>query len=548
MPHMQHSHCTDRHPTQKCAENTGNRRFKLRQAWRKSRRRTPVNDRPRSPLLGWRSALNLLWTMLLTLPALGAPPCEQLLTVQLTDAHIEQAQYVDTPAPHCKATGLIGGKIGFSIWLPSPEHWNRHFLMGGAGGFVREEDNHALQFAGQDVLARGYVTASSDTGHRGEGLDNSWALNDWEAIVNYGHLGMHRTVVTSKEVIAQYYGARPTKSFFIGCSNGGRQALHEAQRYPQDFDGIIAGAPALDFTGVTASFLNVTKHLYPSADAPFISTISAQDRQLLRSGIVAQCDGLDGVQDGIVQNPNACRFDITTLGCSHRGSKPCLSDEQLKAIQSIYTGPRDTQGRPLHQGFPFGAEDIDQNGWGTWLTDGLSPGDPSQITTAAYAFGVNFMRHFVYHDPSWRHVDFNADTFDKDTKAISAIVDATDPNLSAFRAQGGKLLLFHGWSDAALSANMTSDYVRRVYETDATAQNDVRLFMLPGVLHCSGGPGPWLVNWVQTLEDWHASGVAPNELSAGFADQSGTRKLCAWPLNARLAEGDENTSEAYRCE
>lgn len=474
--------------------------------------------------------------------------CARLLELPLHDAQINTAEYVAEPTPHCKATGLIGGKIGFSIWLPAAQKWNGRFLMGGAGGFVREEDNHALRYFGDAVLRRGYVTASSDTGHRGDGLDNSWALNDWEAIVNWGHLGMHRTVTTSKAVIDGFYDAKPDKSFFIGCSNGGRQALQEAQRYPQDFDGIIAGAPALDFTGVAAGFLNIVQHMYPDPQALATPLVNQADRQLLRNAIEAQCDSLDGVEDGILHNPARCDFDVSTLACKNKGDSNCLNPQKLAAVQAVYQGPEDDLGE-LHYGYPFGAEDINANGWGSWFTSGAAPANSSsQVPNAAYAFSMGTMRHFVFHDPAWQYSNYNWNKFRKQTAPLAAAVNATNVDLSAFRARGGKLLMFHGWSDVALSAHMSTDYVERVYAHDATARDDVKLFLMPGVLHCFNGEGPSIVDWVETLEDWHNSGNAPAELIATYPDKSGARRLCAWPAAARFTSGNPDTAEAYVCE
>ncbi|NKB99140.1 MAG: tannase/feruloyl esterase family alpha/beta hydrolase [Pseudomonadales bacterium] len=167
--------------------------------------------------------------------------CQSLLKLSYPDVAMYEAKSIAAPVPHCKAKGLIGGNINFSVWLP--KEWNGRFVMGGAGGFVRPEDNQALRLIGPSVLEGGYATASTDTGHQSDGLGNDWGLNDYEAIVNYAYLAMHRAVVSSKALISDHYGRPAEKSFFVGCSNGGRQALHEAQRYPNDFDGIVAGAP-----------------------------------------------------------------------------------------------------------------------------------------------------------------------------------------------------------------------------------------------------------------------------------------------------------------
>ena len=286
-----------------------------------------------------------------------------------------------------------------------------------------------------------------------------------------------------------------------------------------------------------------------SGVAPSLSepTVSAADRALLRSAIEAQCDMLDGVADGILHNPTKCDFDVTRLQCKSSKDSDCLSAKKIAAIQAVYEGPQDGRG-PLHHGYPIGAEDIDANGWGSWFTLGSTPGSTSQAPNAAYAFSMGSMRHFVFHDPDWTYRGYDFDRFRDDSAPAAAMLNADSPDLSAFRERGGKLLMFHGWSDVALSAHMSTNYVEQVYAHDATARDDVKLFMMPGVLHCFGGEGPSVVDWVGALENWHASGNAPAELIARYPDKPGARKLCAWPLEARYRTGSADTPEAYVCE
>ncbi|MGE0622041.1 MAG: tannase/feruloyl esterase family alpha/beta hydrolase [Pseudomonadales bacterium] len=465
--------------------------------------------------------------------------CDTLAALALPDVRVNRSVSVDQPVAHCKVEALIGDRIGVSIWLP--EAWNGRFVMGGSGGFVSPEDNQALRLAG-GVLEAGYATASTDTGHRADGMDGSWALGDLEAIVNYGHVAMHRAVVTSKAVVAAHYGNPPGKSFFFGCSNGGRQALGEAQRYPNDFDAIIAGAPALDFPGVAASFAQITAAMYPDPAALSTPLVTPEDRRRLRAAIEAHCDANDGVKDGILQDPAACDFDPGSLACPAGGDGDCLPEEKVAAIRRVYEGPVSGAGT-LHVGFPFGAEATDANGWGSWLTGGAAQGDPS----AAFAFGVGFMRYFLYHDPAWSYVGYDWSRFERDSRPLAAVLNAENPDLSAFRAQGGKLLMYHGWADVALSARMSIDYVERAYALDDSSREDLRLFMMPGVLHCAGGAGPWRVDFLEALEAWHASGVAPDELTAAYADRPGTRRLCAWPQQAHFVQGNPDTVEAWEC-
>lgn len=474
--------------------------------------------------------------------SLAATPCAELTGLNLPDIRIDTAEAVAEPVAHCKVKGTIGGRIGFSVWLP--ERWNGRFTMGGSGGFVAPEDNQALRLA-ENVLAAGYATASTNTGHQAAGQDGSWALGDLEAIVNYGHLATHRALVASKAVIASRYGRAAEKSFFFGCSNGGRQALHEAQRYPEDFDAIIAGAPALDFTGVAAAFTQITAKMYPDPKALVEPLVGPEARRILRTAIEARCDAADGVTDGILQDPTACDFDPGSLACPAGGAVArdgCLSDAEIEAIRTVYDGPAGPSG-PLHVGFPFGAEATDANGWGSWLTGGGTGGVPN----AAFAFGVGFMRYFLNHDPDWSWVGYDWGGFEAQAAPLSAVLNAENPDLSAFRARGGKLLMYHGWADVALSAHMSTGYVDRVYARDSTARDDVRLFMMPGVLHCAGGAGPWRVNFLEALEAWHASGTAPEELTAAYPDKPGARRLCAWPQQAHFVSGDPDSVEAYAC-
>lgn len=469
-----------------------------------------------------------------------ADNCQSVLDLSYPDVHMVSSERLTDPVPHCKAKGLIGNTIGFSLWLP--ENWNGRFVMGGAGGFVRPEDNHALRLIGPGVLEKGFATASTDTGHQGDGQDNSWGLNDYEAIVNYGYLAMHRAVVTSKAVIAAHYAKPIDKSFFMGCSNGGRQALHEAQRFPNDFDAIIAGAPALNFTGVAASFLAVTQKMYPDSRNLNAALVSKEDRIFLRQALLSACDAQDGLTDGILHDPTACDFDLSALECGTGQEQKCLHPEKIVAIATVYGGPRNDAGSVFF-GFPYGAEDIDENGWGSWLTGGAATGSPN----AAYSFGVGIMRNFVFHDADWDFQMLNWNEFPADMTPIAHILNASNPDLSAFRAQGGKLLMYHGWADVALTAHMSTDYIDRVYAHDPGSADDVRLFMMPGVLHCYDGPGPSVVNWLDVLEQWHDTDVAPSELAAAYPSKAGARKICAWPKKAVYQGGDSENPSSYAC-
>ena len=277
--------------------------------------------------------------------------------------------------------------------------------MGGAGGFVNTDSNQALDFFGDRILTDGYATASTDTGHAvPNARDGAWALGDWEAIVNYAHLGMHRAVVHAKRVIEDHYARPLEKSFFFGCSNGGRQALMEAQRYPEDFDGIVAGAPWLNWTGQVAAFIAIAQKMFPDPGNLSAALVTQEDRLLLRGAILKHCDALDDLHDGILHDPTACDLDPDTLACPAEktsGDVVCLTPDSLAAIREVYEGPVE-DGARLYFGFPFGAEDLDRGGWGAYLASGApSAGFPNNSTR----IGFGAMRYFLHHDPGWNHTE-----------------------------------------------------------------------------------------------------------------------------------------------
>ncbi|MEM6702431.1 MAG: tannase/feruloyl esterase family alpha/beta hydrolase, partial [Acidobacteriota bacterium] len=374
-----------------------------------------------------RLALVLTLTLPLSTPLLAAD-CEGLEELLLPDVTITEVTDLEKPKPHCKVEGRISHSIGFTVWLP--HEWNGRFAMGGQGGFAGAVDNQAEAFG--QVLSKGYATAGTDTGHQANGLDGSWALHDLEAIANYGHVAIHRVTEVSKAMIAAHYDKSPETSFFLGCSNGGRQALQEAQRYPDDFDVILAGAPALDFDGLAAAFLYITQRMYPDMEDLSTPVVTREDRTLLRQAILDRCDGRDDLEDQILADPNACDFDTASLACGEGTSEGCLTPQKLAAIDAIYDGPRSANGEPLHVGFPFGAEDVELNGWGSWLVgreNGAGPGVPN----AAFGFGTGLAKYFVYQRPEWSYEGYGFETWGKDTLAVQKTLNADSPDLDAFR-------------------------------------------------------------------------------------------------------------------
>lgn len=467
--------------------------------------------------------------------------CESMKGFLAPDVKITAAVGIATPVPLCKVDGVIGKELNFSVWLP--EAWNGKFVMGGQGGYAGRVESQAMSM---QALQKGYAVAGTDTGHSGPGgaTDGAWALNNLERIVNYAHAGIHRVTETSKAVTRARYGRMPEKSYFAGCSNGGREALIAAQRYPDDFNAIIAGAPAQDIRGIIATFMNTTKLMYPDPAKVDKAVLTPADQLALQKAVLAKCDAADGLTDGVMTDPRTCSFDPKTIACKSGNQDGCLSKEEIAVVDSIVKGPM-INGKPYHVGFVWGGEG-NPAGWASWLGGLPNMGGPGR-PSLAYGFAYDFVRYFVKNDANWSYKDFNLAQYDKDAAVMQATISPSDPDLSAFRARGGKLLWYHGWSDSALSPLMSIRYYDQVMAKDASASKDVKLFMLPGVLHCAGGPGPDRIDYLDALDKWATGGPAPDELTASFA-AGGSRKVCAYPKKAVYkGTGDGKSPDQFEC-
>jgi feruloyl esterase len=480
---------------------------------------------------------------------------------QLPDVTISSVTQETVLVPHCKVEGVIGPEIHFELLLP--EKWNGKFVMGGGGGFVGLVVNSALSYG---ALQKGYATVGTDTGHQGHPLDASWANNNLERLVNFGHQAVHRTAVTAKALIKAYYQKDITRNYFVGCSRGGGQALMEAQRYPEDFEGIVAGAPAYNWTmGLGAGTTQINQAMYPDPNNLQEAVVGPKEQELIESSYLAMCDELDGIKDGILNDPRDCKFDVATLLCKGKKTDNCLSKEQLDAVKVVYDGPKDKQDQMFY-GYPFGGE-TSIGGWPRWLTGGLKfQGDLDEFQggidvgdtvapvapSAHFAFGNGVMKYFVYNDPDWTYKNYNFETFREDSKLVGETLNATNSDLSAFRKRGGKLLMFTGWSDAAITPLGTIAYYEEVLAHDKTASDDTRLFMMPGVEHCFGGEGPSWVDWLDELDKWMETGKAPDQVTVFFVDEkmqpAGSRLLCAFPQEAKYdGKGDPRDVSSFSC-
>jgi feruloyl esterase len=433
-------------------------------------------------------------------------------------------------APFCRVQGVIEKEVGFELWLPEPGAWNGKFLGTGVGG-----DAGVFNF--RDVprgVARGYASGTTDSGHKA--ADRTWMLGDPERLRNYELRAHHLLALKAKDLILAYYGAPARRAYFIGCSGGGRQGLKEMPRFPADYDGVIAGAggPKTPEMTVRRMWELILRDGRPGLMSP-------ADWKLISDAGVKTCDGLDGVVDGVAEDPRRCRFDVASLRCAPGVSSGCLGDEQIAFARQFYAPLKDASGRALDQG--------------------LLPGvlvDSGRSRLAPATFG-QAIRHVV----DWDGKDFDAA---RDLDAIDRVMPelrADDPDLSAFTARGGKAIFYEGWMDPAVSANMIVDYQQAVQARmggEAETRLFLRLFMVPGMLHCGGGAGPDQFggsggdapipdaqhDLLSALEDWVERGRAPERIVASKVVDGTvvrTRPLCAWPAEARY-KGTGSTDEA----
>jgi hypothetical protein len=464
------------------------------------------------------------------------------------DSSEELAYSSNTPA-HCRVRGTIDTEIHFELLLPRPEAWNSRFVMGGGGGFVGAVQNQALQYA-PDMLAEGFATVGTDTGHEGSQIDATWALDRPDREVNFGHRAVHVTADAAKTIMRLHYGRDIDYSYWLGCSRGGGQGMVESQRYPDDFNGIVVGAPAYDWPALGAQFIKIAQAMYPEGpDAGPVVTPEA--RALLAAALLESCDGVDGLEDGLIEDPRDCDFRAADLPrcTTSAGGADCVTDAQLKGLEAVY-GDVSIDGEELHPGFNFGGE-VDSGGWDTWVTgapNSFGPGTPS----LQFAFGTQLYKYLIFDDPEWDYLSYDFSGWAADTERAAELLNATDTDLTAFKVAGGKIIYWTGWSDLALTPLGTIEYFEGVQQDTKGAEDFTRLFMLPGVVHCAGGPGPDGVDWLTAIQEWVEKGVAPDRLVAtkGGPDEEAemTRAICAYPARARyVGSGDARNEDKFEC-
>ena len=464
---------------------------------------------------------------------------DELRKLRLPDVVVESitpvagGQKPPDRAAYLEVKGIIGGNIRFELLLP--ESWNGRFVMGGGGGFVG-----SVQNAARDSVNRGYATVGTDTGHEYQpGYMAGWALDNLEAQVNFGYLAVHRTTEVAKAIVRAYYGSDAAYSYFVGCSRGGGQAMMEAQRFPNDFDGIVAGAPAFNWTGIAATMVSIARALYPDPTHLDHTVLSKAALQKLAAAILDQCDAQDGLKDGVVQDPMAAHFDLAKVAG--------LTEDERKAIQAIYDGARSAHG-PIAPGFTPGAE-CDPDQWIAWIVGPVpTMVAKDHVPDLSFAFSTQIFKYLVFNQPEWDYSKYDFSNFERDTRLAASFLNATNPNLEPFKAHKGKLILWHGWADPALPAQATIDYYNQVLTHDAAAAEYCRLFMVPGCLHCGGGPGAANVDWLATIVDWVEHASAPDKLIASRKEngKTVTRPLFPFPRVAVYkGSGDPDQAENF---
>lgn len=444
---------------------------------------------------------------------------------------------------HCRVDGYVatpGNEVNFQLGLPV--QWNGKFFFSGVGGFAG--------YIGplNAGLTRGYASASTDTGHHTN--DASWGANRAKEI-DYGYRGTHVTAVAAKELTAAYFGIPPAHAYFDGCSNGGRQALMEVQRYPADFDGIIAGDPSPGTPSqVGRALLYQHTLLHPENYLP------AEKVELLSRATLAECDAKDGLKDGLITDPEQCAFKPETLQCTGADAPDCLTKAQVSTVNMIYSPVKTPDGKLYLPGYPIGHED-GQTGWQTWIV-GSKP--PTLQPDGTLAFGSQVPAGYMFSEANMRFLATETDDPSLNWKtlkledlsrlaAMSDILSPNNPDLKPYKNQGGKIIFYHGWADPGISAYNTMDYYKKMQSTVGgrrEADEFSRFYLVPGMHHCNGGPGPNSFDMLTVLENWVEKKIAPTSVVAAHSTKGKidrTRPLCPYPQVARY-QGSGNIDDA----
>lgn len=442
---------------------------------------------------------------------------------------------------YCEVKGVASPRPGSHIGVVYrlPEAWNGKLLGVGGGGWA---GNVTLEGAAEG-LAKGYAVAETDAGHpNADGVDMAWALTadgkrNVDATDDFAWRAVHVMTVLGKQVLDLYYGKAPQKAYFQGCSTGGRQGLMEVQRFPDDYDGVIAGAPVYDFTVQTSAVMR-TQFFHADPD----SNLLAAQASLINKAVLDACDGLDGLKDGIITDPRACRWDPVALQCKAGQSPPdCLTGKQVETVRKAYEGLKTTSGRVV-------AWPLMRGGEMDWV--GRSIGNPRAPLGLNAALGSRAMQYFIYDDPQRDLLTMPPDAMlhDIDGNPYPPIYEAKDTDIRKFAARGGKLLLYHGIYDPGPSVLSTIKYYEAARTGLGTRGGQVQLFLAPGMYHCRGGPGVDQFDSLDALDHWVTTQAPPALIPASNKASGIERPLCPYPaLPAYDGEGDPKALASFAC-
>jgi len=501
--------------------------------------------------------------LLLITPAFAAAPCDSLASLKLPSTTLRAAlvpaggfqlpngRAIPNLPAFCRVAGIVrpssDSEIRFEVWLPA-ENWTGRFEGIANGGYAGSISTGGLSAA----LNRGSAAAATDTGHAAATNDSTWALGHPQKVIDFAYRAIHLTAENAKAIIATFYGNGPRHSYFDGCSNGGRQALMEAQRYPADYDGIVAGAPAYYWTHLltAGAWLALDQRAHPDEFIPPAKIA------VIQNAVLAACDLADGVRDGVLNDPARCKFDPGTLLCKSGDAPDCLTAPQVALVRHIYDGTHDSSGHLVLPGFYPGGES-GNGGWTSWIT-GAQPGAAEGII-----YGSGFYRNMVYENAGWPDgvaQPWSVDAAVKTADAkLASTLNATANDLGVFQARGGKLILYHGWNDPAIPVQGTIDYFDSLTAGMGTRKTEsfARLYLVPRMQHCGGGPGATSFdNMLPEIEKWIEENQAPGTVIATRFKTDGnrasgvlrTRPLCPYPQSAYWdGKGNPDDAASFTC-
>jgi feruloyl esterase len=483
--------------------------------------------------------------------AASGTACTSLAALTIPTVTIKSAEFVaagpfTSPGPpqttitlpaHCRveatARPTSDSEIKFEVWIPPADAWNGKFEGVGNGGY-----SGAIGYAAMAAgLRRGYAVASTDTGHTGD--DMKFGQGHPEKIIDWAYRAIHVTADTAKLIVRNAQGRFADRAYFVGCSAGGHQALSEAQRYPDDYDGIIAGDPANNRIRQTFGFLSSWLNTHSADGKPIVP---AAKLAVITRATVEACDAIDGLKDGVIDDPRRCHFDPAKLQCpAAKDDATCLTPPQVDAVRRMYEGTKNPRtGELIFTGWPRGSEGFGDSaiqGWGQYV---MNPAEPMR---------VDFFRYFLFHDPNW---DYRTIDWDRDLAYAEQrlpFMSAVEKDLTPFKKRGGKLLMYTGWADPVVPPMDTVTYYDAVVKAMGGIEKTrefYRFFLAPGMGHCRQGSGPNDFDMLAALEQWVEKGIAPDRVIASHATNGKidrTRPLCMYPMVARY-KGTGSTDEA----